>query len=122
MTYKFDSSTELDFAFLLEYDSDVLKWIRPVPNQFKIYWANGAHQYEPDFVAETESTIYMIETKADKNIEDEDVQSKKEAAERYCQIVTEYTLKNGGKPWQYVIIGESDFEKTHQLKYVLSKL
>ena len=122
MTYKFDSSTELDFAFLLEHDSDVLKWIRPVPNQFKIYWANGAHQYEPDFVVETDSTIYMIETKADKNIEDEDVQSKKESAERYCQIVSEYTSKNGGKPWQYAIIGESDFEKTHQLKYVLSKL
>lgn len=121
LTYKFDSSTELDFAFLLENDNNVLKWIRPVPNQFKIYWGNGAHQYEPDFVVETESTIYMIETKADMDIEDKDVQSKKEAAEKYCQIVSEYTSKNRGKPWRYAIIGESDFEKTHQLKYVLSK-
>lgn len=40
--YRFDSSTELDFAFILETNNEVLKWIRPVPNQFNIYWSNGA--------------------------------------------------------------------------------
>ena len=117
MTYKFDSSTELDFAYLLENDKDVLKWIRPVPNQFKIYWSNGAHQYEPDFIVETASTIYMIETKAERDMSDSDVQAKKDAAETYCKIVSEST----SKPWKYVLIPDNDFERTHQLKYVLAK-
>ena len=120
LTYKFDSSTELDFAHLLENDADVVKWIRPVPNQFRIYWSNGAHQYEPDFIVETATDIYMIETKADKSVEDKDVQDKKEAAENYCKTVSQYTTANGGKPWKYAIVAENDFERTHQLKYVLS--
>jgi type III restriction enzyme len=121
LTYKFDSSTELDFAYLLENDADVVKWIRPVPNQFRIYWSNGAHQYEPDFIVETATDIYMIETKADKSVEDKDVQDKKEAAENYCRTVSQYTTTNGGKPWKYAIVAENDFERTHQLQYVLSK-
>jgi type III restriction enzyme len=122
LEYKFDSNTELDFAYLLEQDEEVIRWIRPVPNQFKIYWGNGAHQYEPDFIVESESTIYMIETKADKDIDDKDVQEKKKAAEDYCRIVSEYTHKNGGKPWWYAIVTASSVERTHQLKYVLSKV
>lgn len=120
-TYKFDSSTELDFSFLLENDKDVLKWIRPVPNQFKIYWSNGAHQYEPDFIVETEDAIYMVETKAERDLNDDDVQAKKTAAESYCKTVSEYTKQNGGKPWKYVLLSENDFDKTFQLKYVLTK-
>ena len=33
---KFDSTTEQDFAFILENESKVLKWLRPVTNQFSI--------------------------------------------------------------------------------------
>ena len=120
-TYKFDSTTELDFAYLLENDDTVLKWIRPVPNQFKIYWSNGAHQYEPDFIVETASAIYMIETKAEKDMDNNAVQAKKTAAEAYCKTVSEYTENNGGKPWKYILLSEDNFGRTNQLQYVLEK-
>ncbi len=119
-TYKFDSTTELDFACLLENDTKVLRWLRPVPNQFKIYWSNGAHLYEPDFIAETEDRIYMIETKAEKDLNDDDVQEKKKAAMEYCSIVSEYTMKNGGKRWQYALIPHSAVGRTFELQYVLA--
>ena len=85
------------------------------------YWSNGAHQYEPDFIVETAATIYMVETKAERDMNDEDVQAKKAAAEAYCKTVSEYTKQNGGKPWKYVLLSENDFDKTFQLKYVLTK-
>lgn len=79
--YKFDSQTELDFANVLESDNNVLKWLRPAPNQFNIYWSNGAKRYEPDFIVETADCIYMVETKAKKELTAEEVQAKKKAAE-----------------------------------------
>lgn len=64
--YKFDSKTEQDFAYVLENEVNVRRWLRPAPNQFRIYWDNNSKRYEPDFVVETTNCIYMIETKAEK--------------------------------------------------------
>lgn len=119
--YRFDSSTEWDFAYVLENDGEVLKWLRPVPQQFSIYWSDGAKRYEPDFVVETADTIYMCETKAAKEIEDSDVQKKAEAARTYCDIVSTYNAKHNGKPWKYVIIPHSIVKRTYSLEYILSK-
>lgn len=116
LNYKFDSSTELDFAYLLENDDDVLRWLRPVPNQFRIYWGNGTHRYEPDFVVETQDVIYMVETKANNELNNEDVVEKKKAAIEYCTVVSKTT----SKPWQYVMIPHSAVGRTMQFKFVLS--
>jgi len=106
--YKFDSKTEQDLAFILENDKSVLKWLRPASNQFRIYWDNNSKRYEPDFIVETEDTIYMIETKAANEIQNADVLAKKSAAEKYCRYATEYTLVNGGKPWKYLLIPHNE--------------
>lgn len=116
--YKFDSSTELDFSCLLEIDTLVLKWLRPVPNQFRIYWGNGAHQYEPDFVVETSDRIYMVETKAEDEMNDEDVLAKKEAAIEYCTIVSRTTTK----PWQYILIPHNAISRTMQFEYLIANI
>ena len=116
LTYKFDSSTELDFAYLLENDADVLRWLRPVPNQFRIYWGNEAHLYEPDFIVETKDKIYMVETKAEKDMNNEDVLEKKKAAMEYCSVVSKHT----SKPWQYVLIPHNAVGMTLQFQYVLA--
>lgn len=118
---KFDSSTEQDFTYILENDSSVIRWLRPAPKQFHIYWANNSKRYEPDFVVETQSTIYMLETKAANEIEDKDVLAKKESAEQYCKYATEYTSENGGKPWQYVVIAHDNVSKTASFEYVIAK-
>jgi type III restriction enzyme len=102
--YKFDSKTEKDFAIILEDDKQVLKWLRPAQNQFRIYWDHNSRPYHPDFVAETSDTIYLIETKKEGEIKSEEVQDKARSALEYCKHATAYTTRNHGKPWKYVLI------------------
>lgn len=116
--YRFDSGTEWDFAFVLENSPEVLKWIRPVPEQFNIYWDNGSKRYEPDFIVETGDAIYMCETKAEKDMESEEVKGKAEAAINYCTIVSEFTAAHGGKPWKYVIIPHTVVVRTSSFNHI----
>ncbi len=102
--YKFDSKAEKDFSIILEQDTEVKKWLRPAPNQFKIYWRHNSKQYRPDFVAETNDTIYLIEIKKESDIDDTEVQEKAAAAKQYCKYASEFNSQNSGKPWQYVLI------------------
>ena len=103
--YRFDSDTERTFAIVLENDKAVLRWLRPAPKQFNIWWGNsGSRKYEPDFIVETESTIYMCEPKAKKDMNDKEVLEKKAAAEEFCRAATEFNLQNGGKVWSYALI------------------
>jgi len=115
--YKFDSGTEKDFAYILENDSKVLKWLRPAPNQFRIYFNNNSQRYEPDFVVETDDTIYMVETKGTDQIISDDVKMKKEAALTYCKYASEYTSNNGGKPWKYLLIPSDQVSITNSFGY-----
>jgi type III restriction enzyme len=102
--YKFDSKTEKDFAAIIEKDDDVLKWLRPAKKQFQIYWKHNSRQYIPDFIVETADTIYMVETKKEGDIETGEVQEKATAAAEYCKHASDFTTKNKGKQWKYVII------------------
>jgi type III restriction enzyme len=118
--YKFDSRTEQTFSFILENDKDVLKWLRPAPNQFRIYWLHNSKIYEPDFVAETADCIYLVETKRADEIPSNEVQAKAQAALKYCNYATEYTAEHGGKPWKYVLIPHDQVSKTNSFKGVVS--
>ena len=73
-------------------------------------------QQKPDFVVETADIIYMIETKAEKDINNNDVQEKKKAAMEYCTIVSKET----SKPWQYVLIPHKAITRTMQLQFVIA--
>lgn len=117
---KFDSSTELDFAFVLEVDPKVKKWLRPAPTQFSIYWGNGAHRYEPDFVVETNDCIYLVETKRADDLDDKAVQAKKAAAMEYCKNASEYTKENGGKPWKYALLAHDVVDRTSSFQYLMT--
>ncbi len=77
---KFDSDTERRFAIILERDA--LKWLKPAKGQFQIYYKLGAEQpeYIPDFVAETDATVFMVETKVRTDINTHEVQAKAAAA------------------------------------------
>ncbi len=102
--YKFDSKAEKDFAAILEKDTDVLKWLRPAESQFELYWKHNSKRYHPDFVVETVDTIFMVEIKAEKDIDDTEVQEKAEAGKKYCEVVSTFNVANGGKKWTYVLI------------------
>lgn len=118
--YKFDSRTEQTFAFILENDKDVIKWLRPAPNQFRIYWQHNNRIYEPDFIAETQECIYMIETKASNAVDVSEIQAKAQAAIKYCKYASEYTAEHGGKPWKYVLIPHDIVAKSNSFKRLVS--
>jgi type III restriction enzyme len=103
---KFASDTERRFAVILETDAAVRKWFRPAKGQFQIFYKFGGdnHEYQPDFVAEAKDNIYMFETKARNEMDDPEVNSKKEAAEKWCVNATQFVKTSGGKPWNYALI------------------
>ena len=119
--YKFDSKTEQDMAFILENDKTVLKWLRPAPNQFRIYWDHNSKRYEPDFIAETKDTIYMLEPKRSDQVHTAEVQAKKEAAERYCKYASEYTAAHGGKSWKYGLVPHDAVTRTNSLAFLAGR-
>jgi type III restriction enzyme len=119
--YKFDSKAEQDLAFVLENDATVTKWLRPAPNQFRIYWDNNSKRYEPDFIVETETTICMIEVKRSDQTEEETVLAKKAAAVRFCKYASEYTTDNQGKDWKYLILPHNEVSRTVSMNYLATK-
>lgn len=119
--YKFDSNTEKVFAMILEADNAVKKWLRPAPHQFRIYWANNSRRYDPDFVVETESVIYLVETKASDQLSAADVASKKKAALRYCKSANAFTSVNGGKRWEYLLIPHDEVTTTSSFEHFSSR-
>ena len=101
---KFDSDAERRLAKILE--TDALKWFKPAKGQFQMFYRDGADQreYVPDFVAETETIIYMLEPKAKNEMEDPIVLAKKLVADTWCLNASNYNAKHGGKPWKYALI------------------
>lgn len=101
---KFQSDTERKLAVVL--DRDALKWFKPAKGQFQIFYLlDGNHlEYQPDFVAEGESVIYMIETKASNAMSDPEVLAKRDAAVKWCQHASEHARSVGGKPWEYLLV------------------
>lgn len=94
---------EQRLAIVLEDDTDVLRWMKPGPNQFQIEWKSG-RAYEPDFVVETRSEKLILEPKARGELVDPEVQTKAQAAARWCRYASEHASTNGGKPWRYALI------------------
>lgn len=119
--YKFDSKTEKDFASICENDKLVIKWMRPAPNQLRIYYANNASQYNPDFIVETDTAIYMVETKSANEMESPEVHDKMKAALGYCKFATDFTTKSGGKPWSYLLIPHNEIGTTNSMAYLISR-
>lgn len=102
-TAKFDSEPELILARVLETDSEVQNWLRPAPQEFNITYNHG-HNYEPDFVVETEDMIYLVEVKGEDKLNDPDVIAKKNRGIQYCAAATRWSRANHYKCWQYLFI------------------
>jgi len=101
---KFQSDPERKLAVILERES--LKWFRPAKGQFQIYYKKGADhpEYQPDFVAETDKLIYMIEAKRVDQMGDAEVLAKRDVAVKWCKQASQHVLTYDGKPWQYLLI------------------
>ena len=112
---KFDSDTERRFAIILERDAT--KWLKPAKGQFQIYYKLGTEQpeYIPDFVAETDTIIFMVETKARTDINTQEVQAKAAAAARWCEQASAYAAEVGSKPWRYLLVPHDEIRESLRL-------
>jgi type III restriction enzyme len=101
---KFDSDAERKLAAILEREA--IKWFKPAKGQFQIFYRQGSDhlEYQPDFVAETAKTIYMLEPKASNQLDDPVVLAKQDAATKWCRNASEHAASYGGKPWRYVLM------------------
>jgi len=101
---KFDSDAERKLAAILEREA--IKWFKPAKGQFQIFYRQGSNhiEYQPDFVAETANTIYMLEPKASNQIDDPVVLAKQDAATKWCRNASAHAASYGGKPWRYVLM------------------
>ena len=72
-------------------------------------------QYSPDFLIRTPFTIYVVETKAQSALSDENVQRKQKAALAWCEQVNELPEEQrDGREWAYVLLGESVVNEWHK--------
>ena len=118
---KLDSEEgELSFARIVERDEDVLNWLRPSPKEFNITYNHGKN-YEPDFVVETDDTIYLVEGKAEKDLNNPDVIAKKKRGILYCETVTHWSEANGYKPWRYLFIPANQIFPNSTFKMIVKK-
>ncbi len=112
---KFDSDTERRFCIILERDA--LKWFKPAKGQFQIYYKLGTEQpeYVPDFVAETSSITYMVETKARTDVNTQEVQAKADSAARWCKLASDHAAEVGTKPWKYLLLPHDEVSESKRL-------
>jgi type III restriction enzyme len=112
---KFDSDTERRFAVILERDAS--KWFKPAKGQFQIYYKLGSEQpeYIPDFVAESDATVFMVETKARTDINTHEVQAKAAAAARWCKHASDHAASVGAKVWRYLLVPHDEITESKRL-------
>lgn len=103
----FDSSTERDVANLLDGDKQIVKWVRLQRGDIPITWTGTGSQYNPDFIAVDKAGDYwIIEVKANKDLESDPVLGKAEAAR---EAVNHFNVDDKVEgAWHYLLVGETD--------------
>lgn len=66
--------------------------------------------YSPDFMVRTATDIYLVETKAQQQVNHPNVQRKLRAAAMWCERINRLKPEQRmGKSWHYVLLGEASF-------------
>jgi type III restriction enzyme len=118
---KFQSDAERKMSVILEREAS--KWFKPAKGQFQIYYKSGADhfEYQPDFVAETSATIYMLEPKRRDEMADAEVVAKKDVAVKWCKQASAHTKTYKGKPWKYLLIPHDVIAENMTLEWLASQ-
>ncbi|MFO7534356.1 MAG: DEAD/DEAH box helicase family protein [Kiritimatiellia bacterium] len=118
---KFQSDPERKLAVILERES--AKWFKPAKGQFLIFYKSGADQleYQPDFVAETEAVIYMLEPKRRDEMASPEVVAKKDVAVKWCKQASDHANTYKGKPWKYLLIPHDVIADNMTLEFLASQ-
>ncbi len=66
--------------------------------------------YYPDFLVRTANKIYLVETKAQGQLNHPNVQRKLKAATAWCERINGLdAVQRSGREWSYVLLGEAAF-------------
>lgn len=103
----FDSATERQMANLIDDTSGIDVWARLHINDLPIRWDGGS--YNPDFLVAAHADRWVIETKADRDLQTENVKGKREAAQRWANHVT--ADERVADRWHYLLVGETDLRQ-----------
>lgn len=118
---KFQADGERKLSVILERESS--KWFKPAKGQFQIYYNSGADhpEYQPDFVAETDSKIYMLEPKRRDEMKADDVVAKRDVAVKWCKQASDYAKTYQGKPWEYLLIPHDVIAENVTLEWLAAR-
>lgn len=101
----FDSAPERDTALILDDADDIAYWVRLHINDLPIVWEEGS--YNPDFIAiGKDGTHWVVEVKSDRDMKSNEVQAKRQAAQRWANHVT--ADKKVEDKWRYLLVSEAD--------------
>ncbi len=71
-------------------------------------------QYSPDFLVRTDAEVYVVETKAQSALSDENVKRKQRAALAWCEQLNQHPAHlRADTQWHYVLLGESIVREWH---------
>jgi type III restriction enzyme len=103
----FDSATEREMANLIDDTDEIEVWARLHTRDLEIRYDGGT--YNPDFLAAGNGQRWVIETKADRDLQTEKVEAKRDAAKRWANHVS--TDVRVSERWHYLLIGETDLRQ-----------
>ncbi len=107
---------EKEFLLFADRDSEVERLIKINEN-----YHNFAHMkyirtdgllssYSPDFIVKINNNIYLVETKAQKDLDNVNVKQKQKSAVDWCKKVNELTLDNRmSSTWSYSLLDDNTF-------------
>lgn len=94
-------------ANLIDDTSGIHVWARLHLRDLEIRYDGGS--YNPDFVAAADGQRWVIETKADRELQTENVQAKRQAAQRWANHVS--ADERVSEQWGYLLVGETDLRQ-----------
>lgn len=110
-----DSSVNA-FCKLHEYKHDFL-WLRYVKEDGML------GRYSPDFIVRCGDDVYLVETKAQSDITNANVQRKLKAAALYCERINSLPFeKRNNQTWSYALVGQSRVEQYIKANGTVSEL
>jgi hypothetical protein len=110
----FESKQEKWLADILDRDPEVLRWVRPPTGQMPIAYREG--NYNPDFVVETKTGMFLIEVKASDEINNYDTRAKAKAGQDWCSAMSQAL----GKSWEYKLIPHDKIRPTDSFLGIIS--
>lgn len=107
---------EKEFMLYADSDSEVVSFLKILEHQhqfvFITYIRNDGllSLYYPDFIVLTNEKVYVIETKGQDKIKDENVKQKQLATLAWCNKINKVSPDNRmDRIWEYVLLSENHF-------------